>query len=118
MNGYDENRRRFLTKLGMTLGVTLTGTQVMQGENVPSTDALVLSADQTLFMKNYERWMDEFVEVIKVQKKEPDSLENNKKIVALAEEARLFQKELMGYMADENFARYYMIATERMTLTI
>ncbi len=118
MNGYDENRRRFLGKLGMTLGVTLTGTQVMQGENVPSTDALVLSADQTLFMKNYERWMDEFVEVIKVQKKEPDSLENNKKIVALAEEARLFQKELMGYMADENFARYYMIATERMTLTI
>jgi len=118
MNGYDENRRRFLTKLGMSLGVTLTGTQVMQGENVPETNASSISAEQAVFMKNYERWMDDFIEVIKFQKKEPENLENNMKIVALSEEARVFQKELMGYMTDENFARYYMVATERMTITI
>jgi hypothetical protein len=118
MNGYDENRRRFLTKLGLTLGVTLTGTVVMQGAEVATTQELTLSADQQLFMSNYERWMDDFIVVIKVQKKDPDNLDNNKKIVALSEESKLFQKELIGYMRDENFARYYMVATERMTLEI
>lgn len=118
MNGYDENRRRFLTKLGMTLGVTLAGTAVMQGEEIATTKELTLSGDQQLFMSNYERWMDDFIEVIKVQKLEPMNLENNKKIVALSDEAKVFQQELMGYMKDENFARYYMIATERMTLAI
>lgn len=118
MNGYDENRRRFLTKLGLTLGVSLTGTVVLQGEEVATTKDMALSSDQQLFMSNYERWMDDFIKVIKVQKQEPMNLENNKKIVALSEEAKVFQQELMGYMKDENFARYYMIATERMTLVI
>jgi len=118
MNGYDENRRKFLTKLGLTLGMTLTGTKVMQGAETPSPDKFSINAEQKEFMKNYERWMDDFIEVIKVQKKEPNDLENNKKIVALSEEAKLFQQQLIGYMGDENFARHYMVATERMTLTI
>ena len=118
MNGYDENRRRFLTKLGMTLGVTLTGSTIVQGANDPSAGKMTITAEQNAFMQNYERWMDDFIVVIKFQKKEPDNLENNKKIVALSEEAKLFQKELTGYMQDDNFARYYMVATERMTLTI
>ncbi len=118
MNGYDENRRRFLSKLGLTLGVTLTGTKVMQGENEASADVLTISSGQKTFMQNYERWMDDFIEVIKVQKKDSENLENNMKIVALSEEAKQFQAELLGYMEDENFARYYMVATERMTLAI
>jgi len=118
MNGYDENRRRFLTKLGMTLGVTLTGSTIVQGANDPSAGKMTITAEQNAFMQNYERWMDDFIVVIKFQKKEPDNLENNKKIVALSEEAKLFQKELTGYMQDDNFARFYMVATERMTLTI
>jgi hypothetical protein len=118
MNGYDENRRRFLSKLGLTLGVTLTGTKVMQGENEASADVLTISSGQKTFMQNYERWMDDFIEVIKVQKKDPENLQNNMKIVSLSEEAKQFQAELMGYMEDENFARYYMVATERMTLAI
>jgi len=118
MNAYDENRRRFLTKLGLTLGVTLTGTKVMQGEQAPVTTEMGLNAEQKAFMDNYEKWMDNFIEVIKFQKKDPNDLGNNMKIVALSEEAKLFQQELIGYMKDDNFARHYMVATERMTLTI
>ena len=117
-NGYDENRRKFLGTLGLTLGVTLTGTKVMQGSNAPSADVLTINAEQADFMKNYERWMDDFIEVIRFQKKDPNNLENNKKIVALSDEAKLFQEQLKGYMGDENFARHYMVATERMTLEI
>ncbi|MCK9639805.1 MAG: hypothetical protein M0R39_07830 [Prolixibacteraceae bacterium] len=118
MNGYDENRRKFLSKLGLTLGVTLTGTTILQGAETPSSDTFAIDKDQKVFMENYERWMDDFIEVIKVQKKEPDNLENNKKIVALSDEAKVFQQQLIGYMKDDNFARHYMIATERMTLAI
>jgi hypothetical protein len=118
MNGYDENRRRFLTKIGLTLGVTLTGTKVMQGEHAPVKAESMLTAEQKAFMDHYERWMDDFIEVIKFQKKDPNDLGNNMKIVALSEEAKLFQQELIGYMKDDNFARHYMVATERMTLTI
>jgi hypothetical protein len=118
MNGYDENRRRFLTKLGMTLGVTLTGGTIVEGANAPSAGKMSITAEQNAFMQNYERWMDDFIEVIKIQKKEPMNLENNKKIVALSDEAKAFQSELTGYMKEDNFARYYMVATERMTLEI
>ena len=118
MNGYDENRRRFLGKLGLTLGATVTGSNVMQGANNPEADKLMINPDQKAFMQNYEHWMDEFIEVNKVQKKEPNNLENNMKIVSLAEEAKQFQQQLIGYMQEENFARYFMVATERMTLAI
>ena len=118
MNGYDENRRRFLTKLGMTLGVTLTGSTIVEGANAPSSGKMSITAGQNAFMQNYERWMDVFIEVIKIQKKEPMNLENNKRIVALSDEAKAFQSELTGYMKEDNFARYYMVATERMTLEI
>lgn len=118
MNGYDENRRRFLTKLGMTLGVTLTGSTIVQGANAPSAGEMSITAGQNAFMQNYERWMDDFIEVIKIQKKEPMNLENNKRIVALSDEAKAFQSELTEYMKEDNFARYYMVATERMTLEI
>lgn len=117
MNGYDENRRRFLAKLGMTMGVTMTGNLVAGKDNLEAGE-MKISAEQQAFMDMYEKWMDEFVEVIKVQKKEPDSLENNMKIVALSEQAKGFQSTLVQYMQDDNFARYYMIATERMTLAI
>jgi len=118
MDGYDENRRRFLTKLGLTLGVTLTGNDILQGSNATAAHPLVITAEQEAFMLNYERWMDDFIEVIKIKKNEPDNLENNKKIVALSDEAKLFQHQLTEYMLDDNFARYYMVATERMTLSI
>jgi len=54
----------------------------------------------------------------KFQKKDPDHLENNKKLMALSEEAKAWQKDLIEHMKDENFARYFMIRTEKITDTI
>jgi hypothetical protein len=69
-------------------------------------------------MRVYEKWMDEFVEVIRIQKLEHDNLENNKSIVRLSETAKEWQPTLVEFMKDENFAKYYMIVTERMTKEI
>jgi len=54
----------------------------------------------------------------KFQKKDPEHMGNNKKLVALSEEAKKWQMELVEYMKDENFARYFMITTERVTTVI
>ena len=62
--------------------------------------------------------MDEFIEVIKIQKVDPDNYENNKDIVKLSEQAKGWQAQLTDYMKDDDFARYYMTVTERMTLEI
>jgi hypothetical protein len=42
----------------------------------------------------------------------------NKKLVALSDEAAKWQKELIEHMKDENFARHFMIMTEKVTATI
>ena len=69
-------------------------------------------------MLKYEKWLDQFHDMAKYQKIDPDHLENNKKLVALSEDAKNWQKQLIEFMKDENFARYYMITTERVTATI
>jgi hypothetical protein len=59
--------------------------------------------------------MDQFVDVIKARRSDPDNLELNKKLMSLSEQHEVWQKEVKGYMEDPNFAKHYMIVTERMT---
>jgi hypothetical protein len=106
--------------LGLTLGVgTLlpSSYQIAFGIKEKATE-IALTPQQSVFMKQYEQWIDEFIPVIRRQKEDPEDYENNKKIVLLSEQAKTWQKELVGYMKDENFAKYYMIVTERMTFEI
>jgi hypothetical protein len=77
-----------------------------------------LTEAQQQFMIKYENWLENFREMAKYQKVDPDHIDNNKKLMALSEEAGKWQKELIEYMKDENFARYYMIVTERVTKVI
>ena len=118
MDTYEQNRRDFLRKLGLTIGATITASSLVSANIMNSKEELQITSEQQAFMNIYEKWMDEFVEVIKIQKVDPDNYENNKDIVRLSEQAKEWQGKLTGYMTDENFARYYMTATERMTLEI
>ena len=77
-----------------------------------------LSEEQEDFMRNYENWMDDFIEVIKERRTHPDDLEVNKRLMILSVESQAWQGKLTQFMEDENFARHYMIATERMTKEI
>jgi hypothetical protein len=76
---------------------------------------IVISAEQQDFMSKYEKWMDDFIDVIRVQKISPNNLENNKKLIKLTEIAKAWQPKLTEFMKDDNFAGYYIISTERMT---
>ena len=121
MDGYESNRRDFLAKLGLIVGgITLSATGFSNVSELitEKKEKFSLTPDQQKFMTKYEKWLDEFHDMAKFQKIDAAHLDNNKKLVALSEEAKSWQKELIEYMKDENFARYYMVTTERVTTTI
>jgi nucleoid-associated protein YejK len=121
MDGYESTRREFLKKLGLIASATaISATGLAQVESLISDkkDAYQLTPEQSKFMEKYEKWLDEFHDMAKFQKQDAEHLENNKKLVALSEEAKKWQAELIEHMKDDNFARYYMIVTEKVTVTI
>lgn len=119
IDAYESSRRKFLTKLGLTVGATFAvATSSLAANVLDDKDEFPLTEEQIKFMHKYEKWMDEFVEVIRIQKADSENYENNKNIVRLSEIAKTWQDELVGYMKEENFARHYMAATQRMTLEI
>jgi len=119
MDAYEQKRRDFLKKLGLIGGAAaVTGVGGVVGSLIDTREEIVLTPEQKQFMDKYENWLEDFRDMAKFQKVDPEHLENNKKLMTLAEQAALWQKELTEYMKDENFARYYMIVTERVTKVI
>jgi predicted transcriptional regulator len=121
MDGYESNRRDFLKKLGLIAGgvaLSATGVNGVSKLITEKKDSFTLTKEQRVFAKKYEKWLKEFHAMAKFQVTDRDHLENNKKLVALSEEAKVWQKELIEHMKDENFARYFMVLTEKVTATI
>jgi hypothetical protein len=121
MDGYESTRRDFLKRLGLIASATaISATGLAQVESLitDKKENYKLTPEQTKFMKKYEKWLEEFHDMAKFQKQDPEHLENNKKLVALSEEAKKWQAELIEHMKDDNFAKYYMIVTEKVTVTI
>ena len=115
MDQYESNRRKFILGLGLSIGAVMTATSAIKAGVNGKKDSIVISPEQQDFMIKYEKWMDDFIDVIRVQKISPNHLENNKKLIKLTEIAKEWQPKLTEFMKDENFASYYIISTERMT---
>ncbi len=121
MDEYESTRRDFLKKLGLAVGATaLASTGISQAAEIIQNkkEEFPLTPEQKEFMTGYVKWLEEFRSMVKVQKVNPDDLDNNKKLMKLSDEAGIWQKELIEYMKDDNFARYFMVVTERVTTTI
>lgn len=118
MDTYENKRRDFLKKLGLIAGATIitaSGISKASGIVSPGETAIKLSDEQETFLSMYEKWLDQFHGMAKAQKNNAEDLENNKKLMSLSEEAGKWQKKLVDYMTDENFARRFMLMTERVT---
>lgn len=118
MNEYEESRRAFLTKLGLTIGAGAVAGEKLSAKVLNSKFDFPLEGDQLQFMNRYENWMDEFIPVIKNFRANPNDAVAQKRIAELSEEAESWRVQLTEFMEDENFARHYMVATERMTKEI
>ena len=117
MSEQQSNRRNFLKKLGLSAGATIVSTTGMAAF-IDATEIKKLTAEQQEFMIRYGKWMDEFTVLIRVQKKDPDSYENNKKIMALSEKAEKFKPELTAFMKDKTFELIYKEAIKRVSVEI
>lgn len=115
MDGYESTRRSFIKRLGLSLGATVVVGKGLEASIKENNVNFPISEEQEEFLKMYEDWMDEFIEVIKGRKTDPENLELNKKMVELSDQAEKWQEKLTKYMEDDDFARKYMIISERMT---
>lgn len=121
MDGYEYKRREFLKKLGLIASATvLTTTGAVKLTDIieNKTEDIILTKEQGAFVEKYEHWLKAFHDMATFQRNNRDDIENNKKLMALSEDAKNWQKELIEHMKDENFARYFMIRTEKITDTI
>lgn len=118
MNEYEESRRAFLTKLGLAVGAGALGTEKLTAKVLNDKAEFPLTEDQQKLMDRYEDWMDEFIPVIKSFRANPNDPVAKKRIAELSEQAEGWRPQLNTFMEDENFARYYATATERMTKEI
>jgi hypothetical protein len=117
MTEKESTRRKFLKFLGLSAGATFVSTKALAGI-IKSEDIKKLNPNQQEFMVRYGKWMDEFIDVIRIQKKDPANSENNKKMIALTERAEQFKPELSEFMKDETFSLVYKVSIERMSKEI
>jgi hypothetical protein len=110
-------RRNFFKFLGLTAGTTLIS-QTSFAEHLDQTEIKKLTAEQKEFIILHEKWMDEFIEVIRVQKKDPQDVENNKKMAAITERAEGFKPQLQEFLKDGVFALVYKMSLERVSKEI
>ncbi len=115
MDNYESTRRRFIKKLGLSVGMAVAVSGARGAKIIEKHVDFPLSDQQQKFIHNYEIWMDKFVEIIKARRTNPDNLDLNLELMKLSEEHEKWQKEVVEYMKDDNFAKHYMIITQRMT---
>lgn len=117
MSENQSTRRKFLQFIGLTASATVVSKSALANFTRPE-EILKLNSVQQEFMIRYGKWMDEFTEVVRIQKTAPDNLENHKKMIALTEKATAFQPELAEFMKDETFSLIYKVSIERMSKEI
>ena len=117
MSEKQSSRRKFLQLLGLTASASLVGPSAIAG-SIDQKEILKLNPEQQVFMIAYGKWMDEFIEVIRIQKTHPGNLENHKKMVVLTEAAEKMKPELSEFMKDSTFSVIYKASIERMSKEI
>ncbi|MCX6186538.1 MAG: hypothetical protein NTU43_06005, partial [Bacteroidetes bacterium] len=109
--------RKFLQFLGLSAGASMISNSVMAGY-IDKNEILKLNPEQQDFMIEYGKWMDEYVNVIKIQNTDRDDMENNLKMIKLTEQAEIWQPKLTEYMKDRKFAIIYLTSIEKMKAEI
>lgn len=110
----NSNRRKFLQVLGITAGSAIVNLPAVAGLNKQET-VYKLNPEQLEFMTRYGEWMDEFIDVIRIQKTDRNNSENNARMISLTERAETFKPDIAKFMQDEKFALIYTASIQRMS---
>ena len=101
-------RRNFLQLFGLSAGATLISSNTLAGI-IDETEIKKLNPKQQEFMIRYGKWMDDFIEVIRIKKADPENKDNKNKMLALTEaelisRVRADLKDLLGIERPPLFA--------------
>ena len=117
MSKNKSTRRNFLQFLGLSAGASVVSVTAL-GSMINATEIKKLNPKQQEFMIRYGKWMNDFIEAVRIKKTDPGNNKNNKKITALAEVAETFKPELSEFMQDDTFRLVYKASSERVTKEI
>lgn len=114
MSEKKSDRRNFLKMIGLTASVSLVSQSAL-ASFVNHEEIRKLNPEQQEFMVRYGKWMDEFIKVIRIQKKDPADLENQKQMVLLTEKALEFKPQLLEMQKDLTFSLIFNASIQRVT---
>lgn len=105
-----ESRKDFLKRFGFKLS----------DENKVDDDVEVvkLTDEQTTFLKEYSKWLEEFHLFVKKRNKDPFNVDNNKRLMELSLEAEQRKPVLENFMEDDVFKTVYNDITEKVRADI
>ncbi len=117
MSENQTSRKKFLQFLGLVAGSTIINPVSVAGfvdhENIKKLNPI-----QQEFMFRYGKWMEEFMEVVRIQKKDPANTEIRQRMIALTGVAEKFKPELNEFMKDETFSLIYKASIDRISKEI
>ena len=117
MSDQESSRREFMKKAGIVVGGTLIASDLAASSS--NKDAVrKLNPEQNEFMERYGKWMDDFTEVIKLQKKEPYNEEFRARMEVLTQRSQDFKPELSRHMKDKTFNLIYLESIKRVKYEI
>ena len=115
-NQNNTSRRDFLQKLGLTVGAaTLIDSEVLADVN-PNKYSSV--EDREAFLTRYEKWVDQYIDVVEEEKKNKENIENKKRIMELSEEANGWQEQIKEYIKHDDFKAKYLEVSKRFANSI
>jgi len=101
-----------MKNIGLVTGGTLMGGSALASSFNPD-DIKKLNPEQQDFMDRYGKWMDDFTEVIRLQKKDPDNVSYRKRMEEITEQGGEFKPELAKHMKDKTFSIIYLESIKR-----
>lgn len=112
MSDHETNRRKFMKNVGLVTGGTLLGGSAM-ANTFNNDDIKKLNTEQQEFMHRYGKWMDDFTDVIRLQKKDPYNEEYKAMMDEMTIQAGEFKPELAKHMEDKTFTLIYLESIKR-----
>lgn len=77
-----------------------------------------ITAEQHEFLRVYEQWLNHFQVFIERQKKNPNDLQNNVRLMSLSQQAAEWKIQLEEFMENETFRKTYLSIIQKVTLSI
>lgn len=114
MSDTQSSRRKFLKYLGLSASATLASNSVF-ASFIDKSEIKKLNPAQQEFMQRYGKWMDDFIEIIKKLKEEPDNIEHKQKMMAISNQVKELQPALNEFMKDHTFALIYKASIQRVS---